>query len=208
MDITVRIEVTRMPKIVDYEAKKKLIMEQAIESFLAKGFHNTHMVDITSACGIGRTTIYQYFRNKHEILEFTIAHLFEALREDFRLTLASEADSPLKTIKRLIPAIIEEYHRNRKLVILVDLWLIMIREENPSIELLERHNREIRGVFRDLLVKGMEKGEIRRLPAESMAFTLFALTESFLLQVALHQEEDIRAHISSLQMLLESLESK
>lgn len=197
-----------MPKIVDYEAKKKLIMEQAIESFLAKGFHNTHMVDITSACGIGRTTIYQYFRNKHEILEFTIAHLFEALREDFRLILASEADSPLKTIKRLIPAIVEEYHRNRKLVILVDLWLIMIREKNPSIELLERHNREIRGVFRDLLVKGMEKGEIRRLPAESMAFTLFALTESFLLQVALHQEEDIRAHISSLQMLLESLEAK
>lgn len=196
-----------MPKIVDYQAKKKMIMEQAIESFLAKGFHNAHMVDITDACGIGRTTIYQYFRNKHEILQFTISHLFESLREDFRIIVAEEADSPLKTIKRLIPAIVEEYHRNRKLVVLVDLWLILIREKNPSIEYVEQHSQEVREVFCSLLEQGMEKGEIRPLNAASMAFTLFALTESFLLQVALHQEEEIRAHIASIELLLESLEA-
>jgi len=196
-----------MPKIVNYEAKKNEIMDKAVESFLEKGFHNTHMVDITNACGMGRTTIYQYFKNKHEILDYTISHLFTSLRSEFQGILEMKSESPLKAMKKLIPAIVEEYHRNHKLVILVDLWLVMIREKHPSIKLLEQHNREIKDVFRELLEEGMEKGEIRPLSAKSMAFTLFALTESFLLQVALHQEEELLAYIDSIHLLLESLEA-
>lgn len=196
-----------MPKIVNYEEKKNEIMEKAVESFLQKGFHNTHMIDITNACGMGRTTIYQYFKNKHEILDYTITHLFTSLRSDFRGMLELESESPLNTIKKLIPAIVEEYHRNHKLVILVDLWLVMIREKHPSIKLLEQHNREIKEVFQELLEKGIKKGEIRPLSTKSMAFTLFALTESFLLQVALHQEEELLGYIDSIHLMLESLEA-
>ena len=200
-------EVRAVPKIVDYEAKQKMIMEQAIKQFLQKGFYNTHMVDITSASGIGRTTIYQYFRNKNEILQFAISYLFDSLRSEFRAILTEESESPLRSIKTLLPAIVREYHRNQKLVVLVDLWLIMIREKNPSLDLLDSHGKEIRKVFRELLERGMEKGEIRPLDGASMAFTLYALIESFLLQVALHQEKDIRHHIGSLEILMESLEA-
>ena len=196
-----------MPKIVDYEAKKKMIMDQAIESFLRKGFHNTHLVDITNACGMGRTTIYQYFRNKDEILQFTIAHLFASLESDFSDHLSRGHESPLKTINTLIPAIIQEYHQNRKLVVLVDLWLIMIREQHPSIKLVNQHMMEVRSVFEELLERGISQGEIRQLHAASMAFTLYALIESFLMQVALHQEQDLTMHIDSLKILLESLEA-
>ncbi len=196
-----------MPKIVNYEAKKNEIMEKAVKSFLEKGFHNTHMIDITNACGMGRTTIYQYFKNKHEILDYTISHLFTSLRSEFGEILEMESESPLNAMKKLIPAIVEEYHRNHKLVILVDLWLVMIRENHPSIKLLEQHNREIKDVFQQLLEEGMEKGEIRPLAAKSMAFTLFSLTESFLLQVALHQEEELLGYIDSIDLLLESLEA-
>lgn len=199
--------VNTMPKIVNYEEKKHKIMEKAVESFLHKGFHNTHMIDITNACGMGRTTIYQYYKNKHEILDYTISHLFTSLRSDFRDILELESESPLNTIKKLIPAIVEEYHRNQKLVVLVDLWLVMIREKHPSIQLLEQHNQEIKEVFQELLEKGIEKGEILPISAKSMAFTLFALTESFLLQVALHKEEELLEYIDSIHLLLESLEA-
>ena len=206
-DTCVIKEVKEVPKIVDYEAKKRMIMEKAVESFLQKGFHNTHLVDITSACGIGRTTIYQYFRNKDEILQYTIVHLFESLRDDFRGILADEADGPLQTIRKLIPAILEQYNSNRKLVVLVDLWLIMIREEHPSIELVNEHMAQIRHTFQELLEQGIKNGEIRDMPTPSMAFTLYVLVESFLIHLALHQGEDVHKHIGSVQLLLDSLQA-
>ena len=196
-----------MPKIVDYEAKKKMIMEKAVDLFLNKGVHGTHLVDIANSCNIGRTTIYQYFRNKDQILEYTIQHLFNGLREDLKASVIEDEDSALKKIRKIIPAIVQQYHKNRKMLVLVELWLILIRESNPMLKQVNIHMEESRGVFQDLLEQGIDQGEIRQLDSGSMAFTLYATVESFLLHMALHQEQKAGEHIDSLQILLDGLKA-
>ncbi|RQD71370.1 MAG: TetR/AcrR family transcriptional regulator [Tindallia sp. MSAO_Bac2] len=196
-----------MPKIVNYEEKKQLIMKKSIESFLKKGVYGTHLVDIAAACQMGRTTIYQYFRNKDQILEYTIQHLFKELREDLRDSVIEDSDNPYEKIRKLIPAIVKQYLKNQKLIVLVDLWLILIRENNPMVKQLNEHMEESRNVFRGLLEEGMKQGVIRKLNAESMAFTLYATVESFLLHMALHQETEVSDHIQSLDILIEGLKA-
>ena len=196
-----------MPKIVDYEAKKRMIMEKAVDLFLIKGVQGTHLVDIAQACHIGRTTIYQYFRNKDQILEYTIQHLFKGLREDVRASVITDEDSAYEKIRKIIPAIVQQYLKNRKMVVLVDLWLILIRENNPLVKQVKIHMEVSRTVFQDLLEQGIRQGEIRQLDARSMAFTLYAMVESFLLHMALHQENDSSEHIDSLQILLDGLKA-
>ena len=56
-----------MPKIVDKAAKKNEILLAAMRLFAEKGVVNSKMADIAIAAGIGKGTIYEYFRSKEEI---------------------------------------------------------------------------------------------------------------------------------------------
>ena len=55
------------PKIIDKEAKKAEILQAAMQVFSRKGVAKTRMADIAVAAGIGKGTIYEYFRSKEEI---------------------------------------------------------------------------------------------------------------------------------------------
>ncbi|MBN1779711.1 TetR/AcrR family transcriptional regulator [bacterium] len=55
------------PKIVDKEEKRNLILESAIRVFARLGLPNTKMIHIAEAAGIGKGTIYEYFKSKEEL---------------------------------------------------------------------------------------------------------------------------------------------
>lgn len=68
-----------MPKIVDVDEKMRMISENALEVFNRKGYYNTNMDDIAKACNIGRTTLYDYFKNKEAIFLYTMESFFDMI---------------------------------------------------------------------------------------------------------------------------------
>jgi len=56
----------------DYAASdvKETIIRESTRLFLANGFRGTSVKQITEAAGIGRGTLYWYFKSKEEILDF------------------------------------------------------------------------------------------------------------------------------------------
>ncbi len=50
------------------EGKKDEIIQAAVQLFIEKGFDRVSLSDIASRLNLGRTTIYEYFNNKSEIL--------------------------------------------------------------------------------------------------------------------------------------------
>ena len=73
-----------MPKVVDYEQKKQEIAHKALYVFAYEGYHRTTMAQIAAMCHIGRSTIYEYFRNKDEIFTYTLNQCFDAVELDFQ----------------------------------------------------------------------------------------------------------------------------
>ena len=55
------------PKIIDKEEKKQQILEAAIRVFAKFGLPNTRMPNIAQAAGIGKGTIYEYFKSKEDL---------------------------------------------------------------------------------------------------------------------------------------------
>lgn len=78
-----------MPKIVDKKEKSKAISQAALKVFRQFGYHGTRMADIAQAAGIGKGTLYEYFKDKADILRFSFDQyfsiftqgLFEALKD-------------------------------------------------------------------------------------------------------------------------------
>ncbi|MEM0940125.1 MAG: TetR/AcrR family transcriptional regulator [Bacteroidota bacterium] len=64
---------------------KKIILEVARKEFLKIGFRHTSMREIASKSEIGLSNIYNYFKNKDEILHVLVAPLlaaFEKIKEE------------------------------------------------------------------------------------------------------------------------------
>jgi len=58
-----------MPKIVDHDAYRKVMLEKCFDLFSKKGFHNVSMREICKEIGVSTGTLYHYFPAKENILE-------------------------------------------------------------------------------------------------------------------------------------------
>jgi AcrR family transcriptional regulator len=67
-----------MPKIIDRGKKTADISEAALKVFGDRGFSRTRMEDIAKEAGIGKGTIYEYFRDKVDILNYVVNQFFDA----------------------------------------------------------------------------------------------------------------------------------
>lgn len=64
------------PKIVNKEEKQRAIALASIDIFGEKGFDRTRMEDVAKAAGVGKGTIYEYFKTKDELMEGAVEALF------------------------------------------------------------------------------------------------------------------------------------
>ena len=70
-----------MPKFVDKKEKAKAISDAALKVFRELGYPRTRMVDIAQAAGMGKGTLYEYFKDKADILRFAFDQYFSIFAE-------------------------------------------------------------------------------------------------------------------------------
>jgi AcrR family transcriptional regulator len=90
-----------MPKIVDKDEKSQLIADVALKVFRRRGFTRTRMADIAEAAGIGKGTIYEYFKSKTDMLQFAFDQYFEVFA-DGALKAMADAAGPAQKLIALI----------------------------------------------------------------------------------------------------------
>lgn len=107
-----------MPRIVDRDDMQAKILAAAQNVFAAKGLHTATIADVATAAGLGKGTLYLYFKNKDAIAEAMVARHFDTLEsrlicdrqfetlEDFMQHLAACLEVPAKQA-RFIPAFFE-----------------------------------------------------------------------------------------------------
>jgi len=195
-----------MPKIVDYEEKKKEIAVKAIEVFIEKGYYRANISDIAKRSGMGRTNFYQYFSNKDEIYDFAIDMAFACLSKDFAIVMATEDDA-LSAIAKIVRQTIDDYRKNDLIIVIVELWLVMNREKNRKSERLQSRTIRIKDMFFEILEKGYEKGQLGELDLKATADLIYIFTEALLLHMAFHGEKGIEAKLDALDILLNGLRS-
>jgi AcrR family transcriptional regulator len=61
------------------ELTRRQILDVAVDLFVADGYAETALADIAADVGVGRTTLYEYFRDKEEILMALVEETFPEL---------------------------------------------------------------------------------------------------------------------------------
>lgn len=65
--LTIKVEEDQKNKNID--EKKNLIFQASLKLFSSKGFHKTTMDEIASQSGVGKGSLYRYFKSKDELLD-------------------------------------------------------------------------------------------------------------------------------------------
>lgn len=171
-----------MPKQIDHEQRKKEILYASLEVFAQEGYKNTNLGLIAAACGLSRTTVYQYFKDKSEIFLYAIKATTDAMLAKYsteewtsitdpeeKLTkimmdILDTADSIEKQIKNLVKFLNEVDY---------DIHDVIKRRTAMLAFLLAR-------VIRDIAKNGNPE---KKINAQDIAQQLIVLGESYCLQM-------------------------
>jgi AcrR family transcriptional regulator len=212
-----------MPKVVDYEQKKQEIAHKALYVFAYEGYHRTTMAQIAAMCHIGRSTIYEYFRNKDEIFTYTLNQCFDAVELDFqdvsgREVSGREVSGPnghrphrpprdaVESISAIIGRVLANLYRDKRiLLVLLEHTLRIMREDQDVTEQLKERAMEILDMFAALLEEGMRRGEVRELDPQATAATLGTLIEAAVFQFSIDTNVSLDTVLRGVQSMLQGL---
>lgn len=197
-----------MPKIIDVEKKREEIMKEALEVFAEKGYYNTTLSDIAERCGMGRTTLYQYFKNKDEIYNYTIDYITGVVENDYKSIIKQPDLTVIEKIKLVAAKSLMEYDKEKAMMIVISDLLVRHRKENNELpNKLTDRVLSLKDIFNHMIEEGIEKKEIRPVNAQSMAFTLSSLIESFAIKAPLDRNIPIEEHLQSINVLVDGLKA-
>lgn len=185
------------------ERKKKqtraAILDAALDLFSKKGYENTSIDELARVAGIGKGTIYTYFKSKSEIFlafcEEQLDFVYKQLRE--------KSDPGLPLISRLLTLFMGEFQfvsRNK------EFGRILMRETVFPKELTVERSRELDNKYIDLLVpmfkeaqqRGQLRGDLELILVTGHFYALYIMTISGWYMGRLYTEEDVHMVLESL----------
>jgi AcrR family transcriptional regulator len=148
-----------MPKIVDKKEKAQAISRVALTVFRKRGYPGTRMSDIAEAAGIGKGTLYEYFKDKADILRFEFDQYFEQFSASL-LTAINEDSGPTDRLLELIDftlgyTIDWEDH----CAVYMD-YFSSARTDQEGVFSLSCMYGQMKEILMNLIQEGQESGEI------------------------------------------------
>lgn len=167
-----------MPKIVDYEEKRLEIASDAIEAFAKNGYYQTNLKDIAKATGMGRTSLYKYFRNKDEIYYYIVKRAYGYFEEQVDRVLALDL-SNLDRVEYLLEYLVKNFSENALSNRFLDFWRVIHRTDQKLEGEIFRLSDQILRNIETLLKKAKDAGEIlESINEKALASILLAIVES------------------------------
>ncbi|MEA3499222.1 MAG: TetR/AcrR family transcriptional regulator [Campylobacterota bacterium] len=196
-----------MPKIVDKIEKRKNIAKSTCNLFIQDGFVNISISQIAKVAGIGKGTIYEYFKNKEDIL----FELMSCLQEDYDPKLEYNLQQTTSVKQKIIFLFnlflddIETIKIQRKIY----REFLAIYLNNPSDDIIEYHKvlkEKYSVVLTKIIEESIKKDEILEISLKFIP-SIFATVEGFFI-VNENCKDKILDYIENLFILLNKKEGK
>lgn len=174
------------PKKIDKDAKKQQIIQAAMQVFSEKGVVNTKMIDIAKAAGIGKGTIYEYFKNKDDIFINLFEMFFSQIEQEIVLILGKNTH-PTEKLKQFVSLTVNSlFNKNSNFAeIMLDIWAEGIRERKEKINQildLRKIYSEYRNIISKILQDGIDKGCFKTMDTTLAASLFIGSLDGIMLQ--------------------------
>ena len=144
----------------DQAARRHEIFHQVANIFLKKGFQETSMQEIAEAAGLGKSTLYDYFRTKDEILLYFFEDQLNDLTEAAQ-RIALQNIPADERLRQVMGVHLESLLANRSLFMKLSQDALRLKPESQKQIQKKRHVYQ--DLIRGLIEEGVREGAYREV---------------------------------------------
>jgi AcrR family transcriptional regulator len=153
--------------------RRREIFDAAVRLFVSQGFNETSMREIASAAGVGKSTLYDYFRTKDDVLLFVLEEEFEKLLNAAQAIAVEAIPAPDRLTRMMHLHFFGFLLANKG--ILLQLSTQASRLGPAAQERIQARRWEYQDLIRRVIEQGVAEGSLRPLNALLAARALLAL---------------------------------
>ena len=187
-----------MTIVVDHEARRTEIMRKTLKLIGERGYGEVTYQQISEACGLSRTTLYKYFRNKQEIFDRAIYELVNSIGRNFEAAVrADPCCTVVGKIRLLCADVIDTMATNPPLIQAIIEYLIGLRRRgDPVTHRVRMHTIGLHRLLSRLVRARLRHGELRPMATLRASETMYALLESATVRLTLLEDFDRQHYIN------------
>ncbi|MDR0383612.1 MAG: TetR/AcrR family transcriptional regulator [Spirochaetaceae bacterium] len=181
-----------MSIIIQHEKRRVLILEKALDVFVESGFTDTTFQKIADRAGITRTILYTYFRNKHEIFNYSVKQLLTAVESDLVNVRKIKNLKSVEKLTRIVILIIERLEENRRLLYVIrDLLATAQCDKNSADYGIRRRTVKVRHILASMVIDGIKSGELQNVNVRTAVELLYSVIEAAIFRLAVLKRQSV-----------------
>lgn len=153
----------RTPRTDLRDKREREILEAAAAVFAKRGFQTARVIDVARQAGIGKGTIYEYFKSKDDLFIQLFDWYCRQASTSMLEEIVSSSDSVVETLRRSGESVIKSGQEMLWLYPLtMEFWAASTLPEfrdRLMAEFREFYER-FRSAFAELIEKGIDRGEL------------------------------------------------
>jgi AcrR family transcriptional regulator len=177
---------------VEHDKRRQQILKRALDVFIDEGFENVTFQKIADRCGITRTTLYIYFKNKKEIFNYSIKEFLQTVEGDLLRVKEDINLNNVEKIRSVLTLILERLEKNRRLLSVTLNYLLYLSKSdvNPDYRVRRRTIR-MRRILASMLIEGIRAGEIKPVNVRAMDDLLYGIIEAAIFHLVILKRSDV-----------------
>ena len=194
-----------MAIIVEHDKRKQEILQKSLDVFIEESYEDATFQKIADRCGITRTTLYIYFKNKHEIFLGSIKELLSELENSLKEVIKDKSKNAEETLRQILSTIIIRCEENAKLFSVLLNYLMQLKKSGADTNSrVRRRVIRMHHILVTIIIQGIRSGEFEDKNVKVMEETLYALIESAIFRIAVLNQTDLSSIIASINQTVDS----
>ena len=156
------------------EVKYNRLMEKAEELFCKLGYKAVSMDEIADAAGISKMTIYKYFSSKEDLFIKAV----DSIANKTYINLVNHIDEVDGTIEKI--DVLLNFSLDSMKSFSLAFYKDVMDNKYIAKNLIENKKKMSKKIFTDIIDRGIEKGEVRKVDVEFVAELLNTIIDGLL----------------------------
>ena len=195
-----------MAIIVEHDKRKHEILKKSLDVFVTEGYEDATFQKIADRCGITRTTLYIYFKNKHEIFLGSIKELLNGLETSITKTINDTSLNAEKALRKTLMIIIDQCTESKMLFSVILNYLLQLKKTGVDTnERVRRRVVRLRHVLSTLMIRGIQSKEFKDLNVKDMNDLFYSIIESAIFRLVVLNKNDIEDIRTTLNLAVDGI---
>ena len=170
---------------IDHRARKQEVIAQAIRLFARLGYRDVSFRELSEECGVARTVLYRYFRDKRQIFASAISLMLARIVQKHAEIVHSKLSAAVR-LRQICTVVTTTLFDNRDfLCVIIDFVMSQRREGRDMSRRIMRFTIGLKRIMHTLLTWGIHHGEfVSDVKPDVVTDILYAQFESAVLRLA------------------------